>query len=377
MKCFVCQHAGFEKVFSKKKLEVFSALRREPFSEKFRFDAALYRCMQCGFVQQKLSPSLKRFLTAFYKEEASFFSAPPSLNTPNARMVRTISFLSKYVQKPPKNVLEIGAYDGYFLDLVRKKFKAKETVGIEISKRKNIFPRIQMIHDEYPTKKVAGKKFDLIIAMNVLEHMFAPREFMEAARENLSEEGKVLIEIPNEEWTFATGMLSYQHQHISYFTPTTIKRFLTSVGFTLLGTYTKDTDRILLLCKKTHQAVEMKHTVDMSSRGYEKRSQAMLKKFKKYIASTKPAGLYGASTFTHNILHVTGVEKKAIVFDGDARKVGKYMSGVTEAVRPWSDIDSSGLSRVVIMPLGFTKEIYAFLLSKKIKTPIRKMFEKI
>jgi len=146
MKCPVCQQTRFKKIFFHRKLRIFSVLRTSPFTEKTRFDAVLYRCKNCGFVEQKISSALKRFLAAFYKKEKSFFTAPPAAHAPSARVKLNIAFLNKHVRKPIKSVLEIGAYDGYFVDLLRKNFKVKEAIGIEIMNSKNRFPHIRLIH---------------------------------------------------------------------------------------------------------------------------------------------------------------------------------------------------------------------------------------
>lgn len=376
MQCSVCSKTHFKEVFSQKKLKIFSALSDVPFSESSRFDALLYRCIHCGFVQQKISPALERFLTDFYTKEESFFSAPPAEDedAPIARVQSNIDFIRAHCGTLPKSVLEIGAYDGYFLNAVRKAFKIKKVVGIEILKKKNRFPDIRMIHSPYPSDAVKGETFDLIIILNVLEHVFNPRIFMTALHENLSASGSVLIEVPNEKWAFETGMISYQHQHISYFTPVTIRRFLGSVGLKIDALYIKDHDRMLLLCSKTKKPVVSSKAVDLTSRGYDKRIQSLLRRYRKLVGAGKDVGLYGASTFTHNMLQIAGVNASQRLFDGDERKAGKYMSDVKKPVSSWRDIDQSGLKKILIMPLGFTKEIKSFLKAQKLKTPIETLF---
>jgi len=214
--------------------------------------------------------------------------------------------------------------------------------------------------------------------MNVLEHVFTPRAFMEALRENLNGEGYVLIEVPNEAHAFRSGMLSFQHQHISYFTPVTIRRFLASIGFKIDALYTKDLDRMMLLVSKTKPRTSTKSPSEVSSLSFKRNSQSLLKKFKKLLAPHDSIGLYGACNFTHNILQVIDEAPQAphiTVFDGDERKKGTYMSDIKKPVQSWREIDSSGVTKVVIMPHGFTREIYAFLSSKKIRTPIRRLFK--
>src|SRR5438477_589587 len=83
---------------------------------------------------------------------------------------------------------------------------------------KNKFKNIKIIRDYYPSQKLKNQKFDLIIFMHVLEHVFEPHLFMAAVKNNLSSSGSILLEIPNEEKTLKSGAMFYQYQHMSYFT---------------------------------------------------------------------------------------------------------------------------------------------------------------
>ncbi len=373
-RCSVCENNKFENILKIENLRTFSSLKNIPFSEKRKFDALLYRCKRCGFVQQNPSSRLQNFLTSFYTKEESFITAPPSVNTFNNRTKFNIAFLKKHIKGQVKSVLEIGCYDGYFLDLLRKNLKVKEAVGIEVSRLKKKFPKLKIVHEYYPTTKVKGKKFDLVVIMNVLEHIFSPRDFMMAIRENLGDNGKVLMEIPNEEPSFRLGMLTFQHQHINYFTPITIKTFLSNLGFKIDGIYTKDLDRIFLVCSKCGVSNKTQILEDKSSIGYKLRQQKLMKRFIKMTKSDSPIGLYGACNFTHNLLQIVGVGSNVSIFDGDDRKKGKFMSDVKTGIKSWSEIDPSNVKKLIIMPFAFTSEILKFLIFNKIKTPIKRVF---
>jgi SAM-dependent methyltransferase len=379
MKCTVCLNKNFDCVFRQKKFKIFSAVKNSPFTEKFCFDAVLFRCKNCGFIQQNPSPKLLKFLTRFYTQKESFFSAPPAESTIYSYRTKFIieKFLNKHIKKSVKSILEVGCYDGYFLDLLRKNFGAKEAVGVEIIKLKNKFPKLSIINDYFPTDKVAGRKFDLVVIMHVLEHVFYPRDFMLALRKNLNKNGKMLVSIPNEESAFKSGMVYFQHQHISYFTPTTVKKFFSDLGFKIDAIYTKDSDRILFLCSLSEYSDTTPIIPDKASVGYNLHQQELIKKFKKMIKSDLPVGLYGACGFTHNFLQIAGITRNIHIFDGDDRKEGKFMSDVKTSIKSWREIDSSGIKKLIIMPLAFTPAIYRFLNSKKLKTPIERLFKSV
>jgi 2-polyprenyl-3-methyl-5-hydroxy-6-metoxy-1,4-benzoquinol methylase len=74
------------------------------------------------------------------------------------------------------------------------------------------------------------------VAIDVLEHVFCPRTFLAEARRLLTPGGLLLIETPNMDgWT--PRLLGSRHprfrppEHLTYFTPPTIRRLLEQTGF--------------------------------------------------------------------------------------------------------------------------------------------------
>ena len=374
MACPICLTSETETILEKTHIPVFASLKPKSYSEERRFDAVLLRCLSCGYVSQKLTPELEAFLADFYTKEESFFTTPPTQEKPGPRVVQTIEYLKSFVSSPVESILEIGAYDGFFLEQIRKAFSSTRTVGIEISNTFNMYEDITLVHDVYPSTQVEGETFDLIVCMNVLEHIFTPREFMEKIGKNLSDTGHVLIEIPNEEYAFSIGAPSFQHQHISYFTPRTIERFLSSVGFRIDGMYTQDLDRMLIVCSK-QQSSQVSTATDPSASGYRERLEHSIQRFVSEMQDG-PIGLYGACTLTNNMLAFVGGDLGSLrVYDGDERKWNHYMSDVSSPIQGWKEIDSAGLKKVLIMPHSFSTEIMTFLSGQKLITPVQEFWK--
>lgn len=374
MTCPVCQAHDTETILDKPQVPIFATLRDTAFTEERRFDAVLLRCRSCGFVSQKLTPELEAFLTDFYTTQESFFTQPPTEETPGPRVVQTIEYLKSHVHTNVDAILEIGAYDAFFLEQLRKTFNSTRTVGIEISDTDNAYEHISLIHDVYPSAQVKGQIFDLIVCMNVLEHVFTPREFMVEIGENLSEDGHVLIEIPNEEYAFSVGAPSFQHQHISYFTPATIDRFLDSVGFQIDANYTKDLDRMLLVCSKKKTSKARTFASDTSAVEYASRVEKAIDTFNAELVSGL-TGLYGACTLTNNMLAFARNHPEVRLFDGDERKWNKYMTGIPTPIGGWQDIAASGVRSILVMPHSFSKEIATFLSGKALHIPVAEVWD--
>ena len=84
-------------------------------------------------------------------------------------------------------------------------------------------------------------KYDLIVLSNVLEHIPFPSETLAAIRPFMSPETTLYVEVPLENLQRSalqspyTGAhrKKYWHEHINFFTPTSMERLLTKAGFTV------------------------------------------------------------------------------------------------------------------------------------------------
>ena len=79
-------------------------------------------------------------------------------------------------------------------------------------------------------------KFDLITGFHILEHVHSPRTFLQQCIDRLSENGCLVIEVPNYGCRAARNMRQswpylYPDGHLYQFTPETLMRYLVQAGF--------------------------------------------------------------------------------------------------------------------------------------------------
>ena len=134
------------------------------------------------------------------------------------------NFISK---KNPAKILDIGCGTGYLLHKLKE--KGFSVYGIEPGLQARIGIdkyKLPITTDFFPSMKI-NQKFDLIISSLVLEHIINPESFLIDIKNCLTENGTVILGVPNSEPFISTGDISTLfHEHWSYFTPKSFYNFL-------------------------------------------------------------------------------------------------------------------------------------------------------
>lgn len=142
-------------------------------------------------------------------------------------------WLKKYIGSP-KSVLEIACNSGMFLEM----FTESQRLGIDPAKnlRKLSAERGLDVLEEYWCLELAkklGKKFEVVIAVNVLPHVPDPVDFLAGCKEVIEESGKIYIQtsqcdmFKNNEWDCC------YFEHYSYFTAASLQRLCNEVGLVI------------------------------------------------------------------------------------------------------------------------------------------------
>ena len=144
--------------------------------------------------------------------------------------------LSRYLS-PGSKVLDVGCGDGSFLKLAKKQFTC---AGIEISEYLATLARkqgdIKVLVGDFLITDFANEKYDGITLISLLEHLDGPMQAIKKCFDPLNEGGVLLMKTVNygclnrrikkESWTGFRPP-----DHITYFTPSNLRRFLKKIGF--------------------------------------------------------------------------------------------------------------------------------------------------
>jgi 2-polyprenyl-3-methyl-5-hydroxy-6-metoxy-1,4-benzoquinol methylase len=97
---------------------------------------------------------------------------------------------------------------------------------------------------------VDGQKYDVIFAGELIEHLSNPGNFLKCAKENLADDGVMVLSTPN---TFSFSRMlrcvtrmtndpPLNEEHTCYFTPQTLQQLITRWGFRIDQLYYSDYD---------------------------------------------------------------------------------------------------------------------------------------
>lgn len=250
-------------------------------------------------------------------------------------------------------ILEIGSNDGYLLSQFKnKKFSV---LGIDASKKmcqeanKRKIKTLNLLFNFKNSKKVlkSYKKFDLIIANNVLNHSNDPEDFIKASKNLMTNNGVLIFEFPY--WSNLIKDMKFDqiyHEHVSYFTVKYLKKFLQKINLSItniqeteyhggsLRVFVENKksflgDRIVtnFIKKEEAQGLFKKKTYDNFMQNIKKRKILLIKKIIKFKSLNYTIAGVGAAAKANTFLNYMGFNNETIDFVTDISKfkIGKWL----------------------------------------------------
>jgi 2-polyprenyl-3-methyl-5-hydroxy-6-metoxy-1,4-benzoquinol methylase len=198
MHCYLCHSVNFFE---------------RPGSVRDNSDLNILECQNCGLVQLSSQEHLK----AGHYENSRMHGPDPEpmevweRNTAEDDQ-RRFEMLQAFL--PNKRVLDFGCGNGGFLSRVSD--LAQKATGVELEKRVQEYwqGRIEI----YPSLSnlEGGGTYDLITSFHVIEHLADPRQILQDFKKFLSENGRIVIEVPSSSDALLTLYESEPFQHFTY-----------------------------------------------------------------------------------------------------------------------------------------------------------------
>ncbi|MDX1651965.1 MAG: class I SAM-dependent methyltransferase [Brumimicrobium sp.] len=191
----------------------------------------LVKCLACGFVFSKKIPDTEELEKHYSGYHRNDYLSPITVK-------RYHEILDKMeVFRKTNRIIDVGCGIGYFLDEAKK--RGWEVYGTEYTQEAvDICEQKGILMHKGPlnTANYSPESFDIITSFEVIEHINNPLEEVIRFKEMLRPGGLVYITTPNFDSLLRYrlkekyNVITYP-EHLSYYTPKTIKRLFKNNGF--------------------------------------------------------------------------------------------------------------------------------------------------
>lgn len=164
-------------------------------------------------------------------------------------LLTTIEGVLREIDPQPKRAFDLGCGNGSVADWLRKKGYA--VAGVDpstsgIAEANRAYPDLDLrVGSAYDPLHETFGRYPLVVSLEVVEHVYAPRDFARCVRDLLEPGGHALISTPYHGYLknlllALTGGMDrhftalWDHGHIKFWSPATITQLLGEVGLSVL-----------------------------------------------------------------------------------------------------------------------------------------------
>ena len=199
----------------------------------------ILECSDCGLVYLS---SLKHIQDGHYEESGMHEDKVPDikkwLQETEFDDKRRYEFIKEKITN--KTVLDFGCGVGGFLDFAKK--SAISVAGIELEKalQPSFKQRNLDVFEDLSKAQERNKKYDIITAFHVVEHLQNPKKILKELSQLLTEGGEMILEVPNSDDALLTlyennafQNFTYWSQHLFLFNAKTMAELISQSGLKL------------------------------------------------------------------------------------------------------------------------------------------------
>ncbi len=195
-------------------------------------------CQNCNLIFQ--NPRLSDteldiyYGSGYYRQHIN--SPPEGMDKSEDNRAKFDAEIIKQQIRNVKTHLDIGCGLGYLLEEIGADVKVGVESDVGYVKAKGIKVYSEM--DQIPLKK-----FDLVTAIHILEHVPHPLDYLKAMVKFMDKNGYLVIEVPS--WKTRGGPLGFAHLH--HFEPDVLKNLCKQAGLQVI--HEQFTPHLILICK--------------------------------------------------------------------------------------------------------------------------------
>lgn len=362
MQCYICGSKSYINILDKDKIRVWTNNSDEPDGKRIVYRCVINQCKDCGHVYEPIDSELREVLRSIYLSENAQASTPMGIG--NWGVQRGKYFLDNIDLNDCESAVEIGCATGYLLRQLKNK-GFLDLVGIEPSLQESgLIDGILFLNDFADEKLRLPKKYDLIYSCAVFEHIEEIGKVIDFCRNNLKENGRLFFSVPNAPRQLQDGDPDlFLHQHVQYYTESSIVFLLTSHGFNSVSiSTTKDT---FYVTAKISDNKNIKHAANIVLYpDYRQKLGKVLEKAEKVLSGGRVI-VHGVNNGLNNILGWIDKDFDFTLVDNDETKQGRVY--FRKIVKSMDGADINSHDAVLIIPLAFYDVIKAAYIDKKFK----------
>ena len=263
-------------------------------------------------------------------------------------------------------VLEIGAGSTYIAERLIADCGVEEYVIVDPAVRDEATGgRIEIVANYYPCRQIADRKFDLVVALNCLEHVEDPIDFLSHVQNALDgDSAKAVLVYPDVTQQFAQGDLNaLLHEHLNYFDDPGTHNVLAQTGLAPKRYYSNDDTWFVLAERVNETAADpgrsefnlLSSAIPLFERAEREGGRAVREK----LAAGNTVLFHGAVNGLNTFFHLTGLgeHQNIRLVDGDEAKAGRFLPACGQSVQMPSAEAYETADTVCISAMTFYNEI--------------------
>lgn len=224
---------------------------QEPAFAKFGFD--FVRCARCGTIHMWPRPS-EAVMADYYSNSENYrfwathiFPASEAVRRKKIHepwLERILSKCHEY-EVEPRRLIDVGPGFGTFCSVAVASGRFDSVVGIEPTPEMAEACRargVEVIEKRIEDIDGSVEPADVVVAFEVVEHLYRPRDFVRCARRLVRPGGLLVLTCPNGEGfdiaTLGPVSQAVDAEHVNLFNPRSLAHLVTSEGFDVLDVTT-------------------------------------------------------------------------------------------------------------------------------------------
>ena len=283
----ICLSCNSENIISKNWFKNIKLVSSDTLPINYKF-AKINICDECGLIQKKISHTYLKNIDKIYNNYKTFHQEKKKIgqsifNSKGISLSRSqiiFDYLFSKIKTNYKkfNILDYGCGSGINMIHLRKFMNKKNIFGYEKFFRKSTIIEkylLNKIYDDKIFKK--NLKFDLIVSIFILEHVLDPREYFLKISNLLSDNGLLLLQVPdieNNPYDFTI------YDHTFHFSQETLRKTLHENNFKIIYISNKVVKKEI-----TCIAIKNKHKTNYKINQQSEKSKKIVKNSQKFLLS--------------------------------------------------------------------------------------------